>query len=144
MIVISVDPGKVTGVSVWLDGQVDNVELPAMESVKHVHAAIRSQQAAGKNIEGQLVCESYTVNANTVRHKRQYDALEVIGACRYLSLHYGLEFRLQPPPNRNLIKSDTLKKLGWWSPSKDKHMIDSAKHLAIACLRLGILKPEDL
>lgn len=149
MLVISVDPGLVTGVS-YFDSDMDffdSAEKPAMDAVEWIHAIIRAsseRQAAGLDFNAQLVCESYTVNANTIKHKRQYDALEVIGACRYLARFYGATFRLQPPPNRNLIKNEMLKTLGWYRPTKDKHQLDAAKHLAIACLRLNLLKPEDL
>lgn len=147
-LIIAVDPGLVTAVALIHTGDSRSfaaVEMPAMDAVQYVHTSIKTMlHYLDRQAPGQIICESYTVNANTVKHKRQYDALEVIGACRYLAKAYGFEFRLQAPPNRKMVKVAVLKKLGWYQPSKDKHMIDAAQHLAIGCLRFGVLSAEDL
>lgn len=145
MIVLALDPGKVTGMA-WISSfglasvSFHALELPAMDAVRTMEDILVRQEFS----KCLLVAEIYTVTSNTVRHSRQYDALEVIGCARYLAQKYAWDFHMQTPASRKIIKDSALKKLDWYKPSKDKHMIDAAKHLGVACLREKILDPKDL
>lgn len=112
-----------------------------MDAVKWVEDKIIASRGS---TDVHLVVEIYTVNAHTVRHSRQYDALEVIGCCRYLSEVYNIHFDMQSPASRKVVTEDALKQLGWHRPSKDKHSIDASRHLALKLLKLGVLKPEEV
>lgn len=141
---MGVDPGKVTGVAMIHYSSSSDIfdtfyafELPAMKAAKEIDCLIADNYESGH-----LECEAYTVNSNTVKHARQYDALEMIGVCRFLTMSNGWDFHLQSPGSRKIVTVEALDRLGWHKPSKDKHMEDAAKHMTVACMRMGILKAE--
>jgi len=144
MQIIAVDPGNVTGLA-WVKlakgnhQYFDAIELPMI-----VAAKMLEDRLAGNGERKIVAVEQYTVNNNTVKHSRQYDALEMIGIARYLCNKYGAEFRMQAPAARNLCQDGGLKKMNWYRASPDKHMVDAAKHLAVACLHYDVLKVGDL
>lgn len=150
MLVLSADPGKVTGFSWYREkfGKSPEFycnELPAMEATLHIEDEIslfKETETYDPRIV--LVAEAFTINQYTARQTAQYDALEVIGVMRYFSRAYFTEFHLQKPAQRKVVTDDALKRLKWWKYSPDKHMIDASKHLAVRCLHLGILKPEQI
>jgi hypothetical protein len=143
---VAVDPGLITGVATLSqnpNGKLFNtVELPAMEAVSWIENYIQK----GQNMsEIHVVCEAFTINDHTAKETRQYDALEVIGAVRYLCEVYNLEFHTPVKPSvRKVISSELLQDIGWYRSSPDKHMIDATKHVVAFGLRMGILKPEIL
>lgn len=153
-LVVGVDPGGITGLASckFPSGTGSNVrrfdaaELPTMEAVHWVDMLL---EHLTKHDAATLVVESYTVTSNTVRHARQYDALEVIGAMKYLAWLWTREGKtvnliMQQPVARKVVSNDALKQLEMYNPSKDKHMIDAAKHLVVASVKLHFIKPEEM
>lgn len=145
MLIAALDPGKVTGMAfirvhddVPLMDTLYNIELPAMEAVAELDAWLEN------SVYGLVVCEAFTISPMTARHSAQNDALEVIGAARYLSGKYKYAFQTQPPSVRKVIGTSNLQKLGWYNPSPDKHMIDAARHLAVVLMREQILSPGEV
>lgn len=90
-----------------------------------------------------LVVERFTISNRTLKVSRagSYDALEVIGVCRYLSLRdckRDLEMS-QPSTVMSLFPDKWLKERGWYIPGKG-HANDSLRHLARACARRHLIK----
>lgn len=143
MLLLSVDPGGMTGLAFYDSGGgfFEAEELEFQAAARWIDYKLNLKRADEEMI---LVCEIFTVNAHTARHSRQYDALELTGVCRYLAHIHDAQFVQQTPAQRKVISNDQLRKLGWYNTSPDKHMIDAAKHLTVACLRRGVLKPEDV
>lgn len=147
MLIIGVDPGKVTGVATYQtwDKKFESFELPALEAMEAVCDKVESMLNSRGTVE--IVCESFTINSFTAQHSRQYDALESIGVLKFLThRHRGssLNLEMRPPATRKVVSNEALQRLGWYNPSPDKHMIDASKHLATRCMQLGVLRPEFL
>lgn len=148
---MGVDPGGMTGVALcrFPSGTGDIIEdrifeaneLPPMEAIDWVDEVLKHR---GKE-EVHLLVEAYTVTSNTVRHARQYDALEVIGATKWLCYkEANVTWKLQTPASRKVVSNDVLHNLDMYKGSKDKHMIDAAKHLVLGALKLGLIKAEEM
>lgn len=151
-LVIGVDPGGMTGLAYMhqasgsgdiLKREFHAVELSPMHSVDYVEDLLLMYLHS----DIVIAVETYTVTSNTVRHARQYDALEIIGAIKHL-VHRNnrptLKLVMQQPVTRKVVSNDVLKQLGFYENSKDKHMVDAAKHMVIAAVKEGIIKSEEL
>lgn len=145
---LAADPGGICGIAYTMYDPFDFTrpygvfhayEQPAMKAMEKVENLLQTFRN-----NAIVLAETYTINAYTVKHSRQYDALEAIGVLRFLSIKFGAKFTQQAPAHRNIVTNDVLKKLEWYNPSKDKHMIDAAKHLVVLCMRERLLPAEVL
>lgn len=113
-----------------------------MEAVNWIEHKINDNQAIN---EIHIVCEAFTINDHTAKETRQYDALEVIGAVKYLCEVYNVTFHTPVAPGtRKVVTNKLLQDLDWYKTSPDKHMIDASKHVVAFGLRMGVLKPDIL
>lgn len=72
------------------------------------------------DIETVFVCESFQAG----RGAEPY-SLETIGLIRYFAHHYQIDFVMHSPSEaKSLIKDDTLRRAGWWTPGK-RHANDA-------------------
>ena len=126
---IAVDPGGTTGVAMTGNGQtVATWELSPMEAVELVEDFIDENSV--------VVCESFTPRPGV--RTWQPDAVEVIGALRYLCFKRGLELVLQSPAAaKRFGTDDKLKRIGWYKPTRGGHSNDAVRHLLIAMVRNG-------
>jgi hypothetical protein len=89
--ILAVDPGGTTGWMTWdselgrMGWGMSNFE----EFVSFVNVAASPHQI------DVIVCERYTITANTLRKSRQHEALEVIGFLRAVAHLRGIKFELQ-------------------------------------------------
>lgn len=132
--ILAIDPGKMSGVAFWGGFEALQVpepkswEIPAMESVQHCDYLM------SKFTEVLVVCESFIPRPGAGTW--QPDALEVIGALRYLSFKYHYDFELQSPADAKRFSTDAkLKKLGWYTSTPDGHANDSLRHLLLGAVR---------
>lgn len=148
MKIIAVDPGKVSGVaqferrgegpgfSLWTE------ELPTWEAVDYVHDQLRvGTFGRGTDI---LVVEAFTISARTLRGTRQYEALESIGALRYLAGITNTPFRLiLPATSKRLATDEKLKHLDWYTSSRGGHANDAARLILVTALQEGLIDPKE-
>lgn len=132
--IIAVDPGKMCGLIVVneVDGRtVLHAELSPYETVETVWSMLHGTQPLT------VVSERFVITPQTHKHTRQYDAIETIGALRYVCRRTDTDFELQSREVKDRVKNETLKLLGWWKPTLDGHANDAAKHAFAAFMRLN-------
>lgn len=125
-VIIGLDPGLTCGYA-QLDGDTfTSYDLSPMD------ACTMLEQMLQRGRPTIIAAERFTFQASSSRKTRQYDALEIIGAARYLCHKYIATFTLYGASEAQRIGSrEVLRALGWWQPGKD-HCNKAAAQVAIA------------
>lgn len=128
MILVGVDPGKVTGIAVWWDPFVyDNsekgsdIETAEVESSTFVIPVIRRILRADEGLQRPFAIgiERYIQNG---KKTHQPAASEVTGAVKSLCEELLVRCVYQSPsPAKRAGSTKILKNLGWWTPTPDGH-----------------------
>ena len=149
-VIISVDPGKMTGFAVYhlrkgpefpvgpwpnsvgKEWKFVSWERPTWEAVKAVDLLLQDN----KDLLEAVVCESYHITMQTLKKTRTENwSMESIGALRYVSTLAGIPFILQSPADRMFSTDAKLKAMNWWNPSKGGHANDAARHMMLYLAR---------
>ncbi len=139
MIVFGVDPGKTTGLA-WLEFPCNDhsphaTQLPALSAVREVEHRLNVMDG----LEILVACESFVPRPGA--RTWQPDALEVIGALRYLCAKHDVEFVEQLSADAtNFSTNKKLDQLGW--RAHRDHADDAVRHLLLAAVRRGLVDPE--
>jgi len=139
--VLALDPGGTTGLAQgwWhADGALDftSWELETLEAL----AAVEQFASAPRGSPRAVVCESWTPRPGI--RTFQPEALESIGAARYLCWQYHVPFTLQSPADAKRFATNAkLKILGWRNPSPGGHADDAARHLMVYAVQHGLVDP---
>lgn len=139
-LVLAVDPGKKTGLSLWSPHWSDDrppevTELSWPEFPTYVETTVHAYASQGSSMA--IVCESFTITVQTAKHTQAPWSLEGIGVCRYVALKYDCEFVLQAPSSAKTFSSDDrLRQLGWWATGRG-HGNDATRHLLLYCATRG-------
>lgn len=131
MLIIAVDPGLGTGVAELHSGfSVPELrEFNAHDAVAYVHTRL-----TGWGAQVTVVCERHTITAKTGQLTQQLEAIEVIGALRYLARIHGAGFTLQSRSVKSRVPNSMLETLGWRQPPNvpmEGHARDAARHLLV-------------
>lgn len=127
-LLIGVDPGKATGLAWLFDNDFMSLDVSYMDACKKISRLLRLRG----DRPAIVAVERYNITQQTVKLTRQYDALELIGVCRWLAYAHGAQFTLQAAGEAQRCGNrTTLRALGWWTPSGD-HMNKAAAQLALA------------
>jgi hypothetical protein len=128
--IIAVDPGKMCGLIVANErGEIiQHAELTPFETVSAV-----SSMTYGTPVR--VVTERFVITPQTHKHTRQYDAIETIGALRYVCMRQDVPFEIQSRDAKNRVGDQTLRILGWFMRTPDGHANDAAKHCFAAFMR---------
>lgn len=131
---IAVDPGGTAGVALSINGRPPLTwELEPMEALELVESML-SRSAT-------VVCESFVPRPGV--RTWQPDAIEMIGALRYMCRRHDVPFRLQSPASAKAFgTNDKLKRVGW-RPLGD-HARDAMRHLLLALTADGVIDPSEL
>lgn len=124
MILVGVDPGKVTGIAVWWDPfvydnseKLSDVDTAEVESSTFVVPVIR--RILDDRRPFAIGVERYIQNP---KKSHQPAASEVTGAVKSLCEELLVRCVYQSPgPAKRAGSTATLKKLGWWTPTPDGH-----------------------
>lgn len=145
--ILSVDPGKATGLSVFTFNKGEEpVMLESFEAQFETYAPwIRKwlDVALAPDAEYTLsvVCERFTINAQTVRNSQAPYSLEEIGVLKQIMLDYGLDpdgIKLQSPADAKAMwDNPKLKKLDYWHRGGEGHALDSIRHGLLYMVKLG-------
>jgi hypothetical protein len=143
--ILSVDPGKATGLSYFIfDGQNDPEMLWSKEVQQHEYAepirnAFRYSQSQGTKLE--VVCERFTINAQTVRNSQAPFSLEQIGILKQIMLDNGRtpdEIIFQSPADaKAMFSNEKLKTLEYWHRGGEGHALDSIRHGLLRLVKSG-------
>lgn len=128
-LIIGVDPGKVTGLAWLIDDVFMSSEYSSMNACTTIDSLIR---VYGEQDAVIIAVERYNITQQTTKLTRQYDALEVIGVCRWIACLHDAQFLLQSASGAQRCGNrDVLRTLGWWKPGGD-HLNKAAAQVALA------------
>lgn len=159
MLYVAVDPGGTTGFSLAEAREIPALAVPGTERGPSSWSV--SLPPGGDQLPPQefgqwleqttttwreeltLIVEKFTISQRTLKVSRggSYDALEVIGICRYLSLRdCGRDLEMSQPSEVMQLFPDTwLRERGWY-PKGQPHAADSMRHLARALAKRGLIR----
>lgn len=125
--IIAVDPGAVCGVF-WTDGVAHGyLQRPAYQAILEVETRYLNDTWRSQDLA--VVCERWDTTAAAGRFSRQHDALETIGALRYLCRKEGVEFVLQARADRLRVTPQMLEAIGW--NVVGEHATQAARHALV-------------
>ena len=140
MIVLGIDPGRTTGltlIEVDCEGHVDVLETHQLE-VRETMLWLRREIRAGVDLIG---LEQYIITARTAKLSRQTDALELIGTVKanllYLVADEGVEIPLSmhsPADAKTVWSDERLKKHDLYMLAAG-HAKDALRHALLATER---------
>ena len=136
--VLSCDPGESSGLClvrrdpfelVWSD------ELDWVHNARKVDETLR--ELGGENVD--VVCERFTITAQTAKNSQQGISLEIIGQVRLLALAHGAgQITLQSPADaKNFSSNARLRALGTWHVGGGGHALDAIRHAILRLTRTG-------
>lgn len=131
--VVAVDPGGTTGLAVWAPGLgLKLLEFNPEEAVDYLW------QLADGNTK-HFVVERYLITPATAKMSQQHDALEIIGALKFMARKHGHTLSLQTPSEAKAFSSDSkLKRVEWYQPGMP-HARDASRHLLLYLSKVGII-----
>lgn len=143
--VLSVDPGKASGIAVvsW-SGDVSHT--PVLVFSSEAEPEEFSDQISPFLFEGSyqldnfiVACETFVINAQTVRNSQAPYSLEQIGVLKHLCRSSGYppeKISFQAPVNaKSMFPNETLKALGIWHKGGKGHANDAIRHGLLALVK---------
>lgn len=88
-----------------------------------------------------IVIEDFRISTATVKKTRQYDALYIIGALRYIAWKAGVNLEMHLPHEREFATNARLKEMGWRNITEGGHADDATRHLLVTLVRQGVVDP---
>lgn len=133
LVVIGVDPGKMTGIAVYSLGRfIFSDQLPASEVGHFLDGFLSETRRLYPKARIVIGCERFNVGGSTVKMTQQSDATEVTGKMRDLASKHGCTFIVQNAADaKKMGQPKILRKIGWWTKGKE-HANDAAKHALLA------------
>ena len=139
-VILGVDPGKMCGLAYYDKGRFTSLQLPRDDAVPWAKGILLANDDHKCAIN--VMCERYIIGRGTATMTQQTDALEVIGALRFLCSEITCaSFGLQNTSEAKKMSTDAvLRSIGWHQAGKP-HANDAARHVLFAMLHLY---PEEL
>jgi hypothetical protein len=149
--ILAVDPGKASGICYFTYDEVsDPVLLWSGEYLQHEYAEpIRRafSYAKSQGVRLEVVCERFTINAQTVKNSQAPYSLEQIGILKQIMMDIGREpddiYFQSPADAKAMFENPKLKKLGYWHKGGEGHALDAIRHGLLRLVKIG-WKPLDL
>jgi hypothetical protein len=142
--VLAIDPGKATGMALF---SLESGSEPVLEWSKEleqdeVAEAVRSVLWAPEiRYHLDVVCERFTINAQTVRNSQAPYSLEVIGIVKQCLKDNGRpmdDIYFQAPADAmSMFTNEKLKKLEYWHRGGAGHALDAIRHALLRCIKIG-------
>lgn len=133
MLVLAVDPGRVTG---WASY---NTETGAHTSWEATDLTLDNCL-----VYSVIVCEDYRITDKTAQLTQQTDALEIIGTLKNFCAQHGIKFVLQQPSAKKFARPNKLQALGWSVATKDNHADDASAHLLRLLVKEKLLRADEM
>jgi len=135
VIIVGVDPGKVTGLAVWCDGcgmsHPERPDTAEVESSTAVGAVLYRMLAEHGSARANLIAIERFVQSS--RKTRQPHALQVTGEIGALAANLGIKVVYQSPgPSVKIASNQRLRELGWYVYSRDQHANAAQRHVLLA------------
>jgi hypothetical protein len=143
--VLSVDPGKATGVALLKleDGEepfiVYSGEAQPFEFAEIVRLLFSSFDGEFHNLE--IVCEKFTINAQTVRNSQAPFSLEQIGVLKQIMQDFDMDRESivwqMPVDAKRMFPNEALKTLKVWHRGGEGHANDALRHALLRLVKKG-------
>jgi len=144
-LVLSVDPGKASGICLfeYEDGN-EPVMIWSGEYQQHEYAdpirrAFAYSQSQGVRLE--VVCERFTINAQTVKNSQAPYSLEQIGILKQIMLDHGRlpdDIYFQSPADaKAMFSNEKIRTLDYWHRGGEGHALDSIRHALLRLVKSG-------
>lgn len=143
--ILAVDPGKASGICLfdWVEGEEPRMswsgEYQQHQYAQAIRLAIHASQSSGVKVE--VVCERFTINAQTVRNSQAPYSLEQIGILRQCMLDAGYamdDISFQSPADaKAMFSNEKIKKLDYWHKGGEGHALDSIRHALLYMVKKG-------
>lgn len=143
--ILAVDPGKASGICLfkWIEGQEPemlwSVEAQQHEYAEHIRTAFRLSQSQGVRLE--VVCERFTINAQTTKNSQAPYSLEQIGILKQVMLDHGRLpddiFFQSPADAKAMFSNDKIRILDYWHRGGEGHALDSIRHALLRLAKSG-------
>jgi hypothetical protein len=143
--VLSIDPGKASGVALlsW-DGTDENPNILLSKEVQPEEFAIPVETLLNsyRNEDSlSVVCERFTINAQTVRNSQAPYSLEQIGVLKHLcrtNMYDPERIIFQSPADaKAMFPNEALKKVGAWHVGGEGHANDAIRHAILRLVKTG-------
>lgn len=143
---LAVDPGKISGIAL-LSWTKQDSDLPKLEASYEVDDEEFSQ-VINQHLENWhqkeiffVVCERFTITAQTVKNSQAPYSLEQIGVLKHLCrvAEYNINnISFQPPVDaKNMFPNEALKKIGTWHKGGEGHANDAIRHALLKMTKSG-------
>jgi hypothetical protein len=135
-VIVGIDPGKATGVAVWINGYIDN-ELTGEYTPAELYQFLEEW---ADEIEHAQV-EWFTISARTIKTEIDYNALHLIGAIQLMAWKHQFHVSYTNPGDvKDQFPNKALKQAGMWHTSD--HARDALRHLCYHLVRVGDISPR--
>lgn len=142
--ILAVDPGKATGLAAfsYVKGE-EPVMLESFEAQFETYAPwIRKWLSEPLDYDFvHIICERFTINAQTVKNSQAPYSLEEIGVLKQILLDEGFspeEIKFQSPADAKAMWDNSkLKKLDYWHRGGEGHALDAIRHGLLYMIKLG-------
>jgi hypothetical protein len=144
-LILSVDPGKASGICLFQYEQgyepklLWSGEYQPEEYATPIRSAIRSSVEYGFPLE--VVCERFTINAQTVRNSQAPYSLEQIGVLKQIMLDHKMPTEAiifqSPADAKAMFPNEKLKKIGYWHKGGEGHALDAIRHAVLRLAKSG-------
>lgn len=134
--VLAVDPGKASGICcfVWEPNQEPELlwagEFQPSEYIAPIRETLGKAFLEGYVLD--VVCERFTINAQTVRNSQAPYSLEQIGVLKQAMRDAAIDESLlkfqSPADAKRMFTNEGIKKLGYWHKGGAGHALDAIRH----------------
>jgi hypothetical protein len=145
-LILAVDPGKASGICMFSYKAGEEPEmLWSGEYQQHEYAEpIRRAFRLAENLtftKFEIVCERFTINAQTVRNSQAPYSLEQIGILKQIMLDHGRspeDIIFQSPADaKAMFSNEKLKTLDFWHRGGEGHALDAIRHAVLRLVKTG-------
>jgi len=149
--VLAIDPGKMTGVVLLEWDGTDNLpqqKLSVEVDEINFYTTVDIAMTGWKNYESfAVVCERFTITAQTVRNSQAPYSLEQIGVLKHTCRMWEYKsenIKFQAPVDaKTMFPNDRIKKVGIWHKGGEGHALDATRHALLYLVKKG-WKPKVL
>lgn len=147
-LVIAVDPGKATGVAAFKYTKGEEPEMLESSEVDFNNFApwVRSWlDLYFREMHDQdqiaIVCERFTINAQTTKNSQAPFSLEEIGVLKQIMLDFNMnpdDLKFQSPADaKAMFNNSKIKKLEYWHRGGEGHALDAIRHGLLFMVKSG-------
>jgi hypothetical protein len=143
--ILSVDPGKATGIAFlsWTKGEepelLRSCEVQPEQYAEVIRDLMHSFDMDFSTLE--VVCEKFTINAQTVRNSQAPYSLEQIGVLKQILQDFELDREKivwqTPGDAKRMFPNEALKTLEYWHKGGEGHANDAIRHGLLRIVKSG-------